>query len=1269
MTRPSIDREQYFLNAILELREHLNTLKTNDSLQDLNVFENQLTLNELERCFSEAKDDDFDTKLTELLAQRWERIRNSSMGYTQKPNNRVNQLCLELAKEIAPPVTTEAEIKALKPNTGPYFLLMPSLAKSEDIYGENIHCFGLNEFVLSDQERVFIPVAECLHQASISDEGRLRHLVLIDENNPELLSPDEIKRVTEHSKQAKELYTNIHLLNRQRLFGDEIGSKLRQLANALRKGGAHAAGSEFNAGAVANEGIIAFSEYWDNLPEMQKEAILTNTPELDNIIGRLFRPNDTNFQNVRYCVEILAQNLDPIIQKYNTTQTIENLTKKVSTQETLFEEAVKKGTLQISPNTNPPKHIMHLIHQLSPAEQKNIFKHTPYKNALEFVLANAPEILPELALDEAAKQKAISIKLSSTHDSALIVAAKNGKTQTINLLLNWKADIEARDKAQNTALHWAANNGHTEAVNCLIEHGAQLEAKGIHENTALHFAVIHGKNEVVNLLLTKNAHINARNKQGKNALDLALQYHPDLVEPILMHMAKLPLEEQAKCLLKVPGGPFPNVLFYSAVHKPELCKTLLNDTLKQSNSELMPQFLKTSNKQKENLLTLAAQVGAHESIPKLLDLGFSVEYQDLNQKTLLYYAARNGHVETVKCLLEHGASLESKSAPYGQTALNIAVAHGKKDIVDLLLKQNANINVRNKSGHNALDLAIKYHPELVEPLLIQIAKLPAEAQAEHLLNVPKGPFVNALFCSATLKPHLFKVLLDQTLQQSDSQLISSIRNASNERGSNLLILAAKIGAHESIPKLLNLGFNIECKDLYQSNPLHWAANNGFVEAVKCLLEHGAQLESKGAGDNTALDFAIAHGKRDVVNLLLTKNANINARNKQGKNALDLALQDHPELTEPILMHMAKLPLEEQAKCLLKVPGGPFPNVALYIAAQKQNLFNPMIKHLYETDRALIHSLFNTSNEKECNPLILAARAGAEKSIPLLLDLGFKIESQDLGQRTALQWAALRGSVETVNCLLEHGSSLEAQGGKYGQTALNVAVAHGKKDIVDLLLKKNASISIRDNVGNNPLDVAIKYQPKLVETLLMHLAKLPIDKQAQCLEKIPGGPYPNVLFYAAIERPDILNKLLSSNESQSLTEIHLNEHLHEIGVHYKKMIEKSTNYLDYKPAVSTTKDLLKTCTEAIIKFDQSNQDIDKKMFSMKNTCKNAIDTARPVLKNHRGWGKILEAFQCAVSTVSISLARHTAQFFSEKTKSERLLDKLQEEIEKPPLSKP
>jgi ankyrin repeat protein len=61
----------------------------------------------------------------------------------------------------------------------------------------------------------------------------------------------------------------------------------------------------------------------------------------------------------------------------------------------------------------------------------------------------------------------------------------------------------------------------------------------------------------------------------------------------------------------------------------------------------------------------------------------------------MYAAGRNGHVQVVEYLLDHGAAVDAKGV-FGATALHWAAINGHRNVVELLIARGARLNIRDE---------------------------------------------------------------------------------------------------------------------------------------------------------------------------------------------------------------------------------------------------------------------------------------------------------------------------------------------------------------------------------------------------------------------------------------------------------------------------------------------------------------------------------------------------------------------------------------------
>ena len=112
---------------------------------------------------------------------------------------------------------------------------------------------------------------------------------------------------------------------------------------------------------------------------------------------------------------------------------------------------------------------------------------------------------------------------------ALLLAAKQGDQEILDMLLKAEVKLDALDSFGMMPLHVAAVEGDEKAVNLLLMAGADVNAQGAAMWTPMHFAAVRGHEAVVNRLLMAGANVEAQENFGHTPAHLASLLHPDLV--------------------------------------------------------------------------------------------------------------------------------------------------------------------------------------------------------------------------------------------------------------------------------------------------------------------------------------------------------------------------------------------------------------------------------------------------------------------------------------------------------------------------------------------------------------------------------------------------------------------------------------------------------------------------------------------------------------------------------------------------------------------
>lgn len=100
-------------------------------------------------------------------------------------------------------------------------------------------------------------------------------------------------------------------------------------------------------------------------------------------------------------------------------------------------------------------------------------------------------------------------------------ACYNGEFEIAKILLDAGADITARDIEGDAPFTWAASAGQMEIVKHLLKIGVDVEAQNYSGNTALHWTAIKGNAEMFEYLLSLKLDPTQKNQEGETPISLA----------------------------------------------------------------------------------------------------------------------------------------------------------------------------------------------------------------------------------------------------------------------------------------------------------------------------------------------------------------------------------------------------------------------------------------------------------------------------------------------------------------------------------------------------------------------------------------------------------------------------------------------------------------------------------------------------------------------------------------------------------------------------
>ena len=289
--------------------------------------------------------------------------------------------------------------------------------------------------------------------------------------------------------------------------------------------------------------------------------------------------------------------------------------------------------------------------------------------------------------------------LAGDGSRALDIACCNdaeGSKKMVQMLLAHGADADAFDgNGMMAPLHHACKSRNAAVVEVLLEHGANVNLPTRDGAHPLHIAVSKGEENIIVMLLKHGADINALDSNGMAPLHHACN-----------------LQNAAIVAALLGRGANVNLLTRDDVHP-------LHISFSKGKAEITQMLLKHGADVDFDAFDSNGRTPLHHAcdsqnaviVALLLErYGVNVNLPTRDGVHPLHIALSKGKEEIVRMLVAHGADVNAVQQMDGSTPLHIACLpsryHGRANLIDLLLNQQANINVLDSSGFTPLHLAL-----------------------------------------------------------------------------------------------------------------------------------------------------------------------------------------------------------------------------------------------------------------------------------------------------------------------------------------------------------------------------------------------------------------------------------------------------------------------------------------------------------------------------------------------------------------------------------
>lgn len=645
---------------------------------------------------------------------------------------------------------------------------------------------------------------------------------------------------------------------------------------------------------------------------------------------------------------------------------------------------------------------------------------------------------------------------------------KLGKLFSQTSAISFYLSLMQADVNEEALLFSAVRNGFFETIKAYISLGKNINILDAEGNSPLLLALKLKRYAEAVLLISHGADVHVVNKKGEGALHFVSATDAE---------ARNVVE-----LLKMKG------VWHTSLNKENKPAPLWSVGVRERKAFILAEADVDTFKQVCELVFSGDVLALEKVVNKIGLARFStiINCCDVFFDTPLHMAIRQKNIQVINLLCKYGAEINIEN-DVGETALSLAVEEGLTDVAVALVLAGADVNVCDDRGVTPLYRAVLMHNQLLVDLLLAFGAKVNFALEEEGVNSYFGKSV------------LFAAVETDNLKMLQKFLeLGAYTEVKTGTGVCVFGQAVRLGRLACVKELFEktgLIYELNFDDDYYSMPM-LAGLHGHLDVMRYLFENGFAPYIGAVGEKMdALENAVVSGI------------------ETGHSSAQKVWSLHKLETSSFSFYAKKYYLLAHPKYFIKKYGG---DVDVFLKAlqydrfdvlqslaTKSNLERFMAQKFGSARVPLLHEVVFRGNIELANYLVELGAPLDEKDAEgntLLHMMALKLDAS-----MALEWLK-KFEPETLKNLISAKNTAF-------RTPLHNAVLNKDPRMVDLLIAYGADVNAEDIFGTTPLQMAASYgAPEHIDSCVLNGANVLAEnffQESALINAVRQGDYEKI----------------------------------------------------------------------------------------------------------------------------------------------------------------